>query len=119
MSVAAAFEWMNSRTERPGHEVAQDRFRLIADKIEADPSLLAIPLENIDRWLSQAPTSSDRWVEWRVLIQEAQRCSGSFQRLLVILRDDSPAAMILKGFSPFPGILGEEELERLSWNSAH
>jgi hypothetical protein len=35
--------------ERTGDTVSADRYRLIADKIEADPTLLDIPLANIAR----------------------------------------------------------------------
>ena len=119
MSAAAAFACLDSRTERTGDEVSADRFRLIADKIEADPTLLGIPLANIDRWLSQGHQSVERLEGWRSMLLEAQRTKDGMSRLLSLLRDQSWEALLWKGFSPFPGILSSEELQRLSWKSRH
>lgn len=38
--------------DRAGDEVSADRFRLMANMIEADPTLLEIPLANIARRLA-------------------------------------------------------------------
>lgn len=119
MSAAAAFAYLDSRTERTGDEVSADRFRLIADKIEADPALLAIPLENIERWLSQGHSAVARLEQWRTIFLEAQASAEGMKKLLELLRDQGWEAVLAKGFSPFPGILTDEELERLSWKSRH
>ncbi len=121
MSAAAAksYAWFNSRTERPGHEVKQDRFRLVADKIEADPTLLEIPLANIDRWLPVSQSSAKRLEQWRGIILEAKASPAGMEKLLALLRDQSAEAIFLKEFAPFPGVLNSEERSRLSWSSAH
>ena len=119
MSAAAAFAYLDSRTERTGDEVSADRFRLIADKIEADPSLLSIPLANIERWLAQGHRSVKRLEGWRAMLLEAQNTRKGMEGLLSLLRDQSWESLLWKGFSPFPGILNNEELERLSWKSRH
>lgn len=121
MSAAAAtsYAWFNSRTERPGHEVKQDRFRLVADKIEADPALLEIPLANIDRWLLVSQSSAKRLEQWRGIILEAKASATGMQKLLALLRDQSAEAVFLKEFAPFPGVLNLEERRSLSWSSAH
>lgn len=121
MSAVAAksYDWFNSRTERPGHEVKQERFRLVADKIEADPALLEIPLANIDRWLAYSQSSAKRLEQWRGIILEARASATGMQKLLALLRDQSAEGIFLKEFAPFPGILNAEERSRLSWNSAH
>ena len=105
--------------ERTGDEVSADRWRLIADKIEADPGLLDIPLGNIARWLNNGHSAVKRLTGWREIIREAQRCPEGMAKLLTLLRDEEWEAMMWKGFSPFPGILNKEELSRLSWTSSH
>jgi hypothetical protein len=119
MSAAAAFAYLDSRTERTGDEVSADRFRLIADKIEADPSLLSIPLANIERWLARGHSSVKRLEQWRGIILEAQASTSGMQCLLALLRDQSWESVFLKEFAPFPGILNSDELKQLSWTSAH
>ena len=105
--------------QRTGDEVSAERYRLIADKIEADPSLLEIPLANISRWLSQGHSAVKRLEDWRGMIHDAQSTREGMQKLLFILRDEEWESMMWKGFSPFPGILSKEELARLSWTSSH
>ena len=113
---------MSTATKSPartGDEVSADRFRLMADKIEADPALLEIPLDNIARWLALGHSSAARLEEWRAKILDAQSSPAGMARLLALLRDQSWEALLWKGFSPFPGILSAEELDRLSWTSRH
>jgi hypothetical protein len=105
--------------ERTGDEVSAERYRLMADKIEADPTLLEIPLANIARWLGQGHSAVKRLEGWRSMIQEAQTSREGMDKLLFILRDEEWESMMWKGFSPFPGILTKEELKRLSWSSRH
>ncbi len=113
------FAYLDNRTERSGDEVSADRFRLIADKIEADSRLLEIPMENIDRWLSQGHSAVQRLEEWRSLLLAAKASAAGMNALLALLRDQSWEAVFFKEFTPTPGILNKEELDRLSWISAH
>ena len=105
--------------ERTGDEVSAERYRLIADKIEADPSLLDIPLANIARWLANGHSAVQRLEGWRAMLTEAKTSRAGMQKVLDILRDEEWEAMMWKSFSPFPGILNKEELARLSWTSSH
>lgn len=102
-----------------GDEVSAERYRLIADKIEADPSLLEIPLANIARWLAQGHSAVKRLEGWRGMLLDAQTSREGLEKVLFILRDEEWESMMWKGFSPFPGILNKEELARLSWTSSH
>ena len=104
---------------RTGDEVSAERFALIAARIEADPALLAIPLANIARWLTRGHPSVERLEEWRTLILAAQQSATGMEMLLERSRDQSWEAVLLKDFSPFPGILTASDLARLSWTSAH
>jgi hypothetical protein len=119
MSAADTFADLNARPERPGDEVLADRFRLMAAKIEANPQLLAIPLENVERWLAQGHSAGERLTEWRALLIEATASEAGLAKLLELLRDPSAEAVFFKEFAPMPGILTREELDWLSWTSAH
>ncbi len=97
-----------------GDEMELAQFRLIADKIEADPSLLTIPPANIERWLGhghRAAAELRRWLEQLLAAGGSRRGMAS---LLKLLRDDSGAAREWKDFMPCAGLLTEEELGRVS-----
>jgi len=78
---------------------------LVADKLERDPALLRIPLENIDRWLANGHTAPHRLEQWREIILRAQESPEGLTELLVLLRKQSPATDRLREFAPFAGVL--------------
>lgn len=82
---------------------------LVADKIERDPALLRVPLENIDRWLANGHTAPHRLEQWRQIILRAQESPEGFRELLALLHDPSETAVHLKSFDPFPGVLNTLE----------
>ena len=82
---------------------------LVADKVERDPSLLRIPLENIDRWLANGHTAPHRLEQWRQIILRAQEAEIGFQELLMLLRGSEPATERLREFAPFAGVLTARE----------
>ena len=86
-----------------------EAYRLIADKLEANPPLLAKPLANIARWCANGIGSQDMLALWRTKIENAQRSQEDFNQLLALLRDGSEEARHLRGFSPFSGMLTREE----------
>lgn len=92
---------------------APTHYDVIADKIEAQPDLLAIPLANIDRWLAQDHSAPHRLEQWREIILGAQANAGGMARLLAILRDKGEEATHLRSFSPFPGVLTTQERRRI------
>jgi hypothetical protein len=71
--------------ERTGDEVSAERYGLIADKIEADPSLLDIPLANIARWLANGHSAVARLEGWRAMLLEAKASRAGLQKVLDIL----------------------------------
>ena len=119
MSAVDTFAYLDARAERPGDEVLADRFRLMAAKIEENPLLVAIPLENVERWLAQGHSAVERLTEWRALLIEATVSEAGLAKLLELLRDQSAEAVFFKEFAPMPGILTREELDQFSWTSAH
>ena len=94
-------------------------FCLIADKIEADPSLLEIPLANIDRWLGKSSRPRPELTKWQNLITQAKKSEAGMRTMLALLRDDSEDARWFKGFDPFPGVLTLAERTISKWISRH
>jgi hypothetical protein len=92
----------------------------IADKIEAQPELLEIPLANIERWLAQNHSSPHRLEQWRGIIIEAKASKEGLTRLLFVLRDRGEESMHLRSFSPFAGILTPQErrviIKQCAWS---
>jgi hypothetical protein len=79
---------------------------MVADKLERDPSLLRIPLENIDRWLANGYVATHRLEQWRRIIVRAQESPDEFRALLELLRESNdPTTERLKEFAPFAGVL--------------
>lgn len=105
--------------QRTGDEISGELYSFMADKIEADPALLQIGLNNIARWLAQGHSAVKRLEAWRSMILAAQTSPEGMNKLLGLLRDPSPDAVLWKDFAPFPGVLTGEELDRFSWISSH
>jgi len=102
-----------------GDRLAHQQFCLIADKIEAEPALLRIPLENIERWLARGHWAGRELSQWRQWIEAAQASAGGMKRLLDLLRDDSEETRDWKGFSPFAGVLTTKERQSFLCVSRH
>ena len=110
---------LDSIRTAPGDRIAQLRFERIAEKIEREPGLLAIPLANIARWLAQGHSARERLKGWRRMLVEARDSSEGLDRLVALLREDSTDAAEWKAFSPFAGVLTRGELDGLRWTSRH
>jgi hypothetical protein len=82
---------------------------LTADKLEREPALLRVPLENIDRWIANGHTAPHRLEEWRRIVLRAQASTEGFAALLAMLRGNEPTQERLKEFSPFAGVLTAAE----------
>ncbi len=87
-----------------------EMFRLIADKIEQDPALLQVGLENIARWLANGADQQHRLRQWEAMIIAAQTSGEGMQSLLAALREDNEKAEHLRDFAPFAGILSKPEI---------
>ncbi len=88
-------------------------YDLIADKIEANPILLDIPLANIERWLARGHSAPHRLEQWRGLIRAAKANEEDLEKLLSILRDRSEGATHLRSFDPFHGVLTQAERQKI------
>jgi hypothetical protein len=82
---------------------------LTADKLERDPLLLRIPLNNIDRWRAGGHTAPHWLEQWREIIVRAQASPEGFRDLRALLREQRPATKRLREFAPFAGVLTARE----------
>lgn len=104
---------MDEDLEIRRNPVLQQRWLYTADKIARDPSLLRIPLANIERWIAAGELGNDApLLAWRTRIEAAQAGPDGLVRLLELMRDDGEDAWFLKTCSPFPGVLTKEERRR-------
>ena len=88
--------------------------RAVADRLEQDPSLLRIPLENIDRWLARGVLSNPRsFLRWSELLENARSDASAFRRVLGLLRSDTEEARRWRDFSPFAGVLSSAERRKI------
>ena len=94
-------------------------FEAVATKIERDPGLLRIPLENIGRWLAHEHTAPHRLRQWREIILRAQDSTEGFADLLCLLRAQDEQARHLKSFDPFPGVLTSKERQEIILRCAY
>jgi hypothetical protein len=88
--------------------------RAVADKLENEPSLLRVPLENIDRWLAGGVLSNPDWfLRWREVLECARGDAAAFRRVLELLRSDAEEARRRRDFSPFAGVLSSAERRKI------
>ena len=84
--------------------------RAVADKLESDPELAQIPLENIERWLARGALSNpDAFRRWRELLDQAREKTAALRQVLELLRAETEEARGWRDFSPFAGVLSAEE----------
>ncbi|HME10015.1 MAG TPA: hypothetical protein VKG25_23355 [Bryobacteraceae bacterium] len=97
-----------------GHERIDQRsialHRAIAEKIEADPTLLSIARDNLDRWalaaqipLNDAGRSRPYADAWREILDRP------LPELLHLLTEDSERMRALRQATPFAGVLNPAE----------
>jgi hypothetical protein len=77
--------------------------RAIADKLRADPSLLEIARDNLDRWSRTGSASQVYWDAWREIL------SRPLDEILDLLVDDSERMTAMRQTSPFAGVLEPRE----------
>ena len=102
---AASFGFAN------GHNLLDERrhriHTAIADKIDADPSLLAKATANLARWTNQRSHMERGYVEWAAILKQP------WPEVASLLRSRSEDAIRLRQCSPFAGVLSERERMRI------
>ncbi len=90
-----------------GHERIDQRsialHRAIAEKIEADPKLLDIARDNLQRWAPAAARSRPYADAWREILDRP------LPELLHLLTEDSERMRALRQATPFAGVLSPAE----------
>ena len=82
--------------------------RLIAEKIDDDPSLLEIPQRNLDRWRERLQGEDlPAWAEWRELLKLP------WAQIRALIVADTEKSTRLRLSTPFPGVLTQRERWRV------
>jgi hypothetical protein len=77
--------------------------RAIAEKLRDDPALLAIALDNLDRWSRAGGRSQPYWDAWREILDRP------LPQILDLLVEESERMTALRQATPFPGVLKPAE----------
>jgi len=77
--------------------------RAIAGKLRADPSLLAIAHDNLDRWSKERGRSQPYWDAWREILNRP------LEEVLALMVEDSEKMTAMRQATPFAGILTPRE----------
>ena len=77
--------------------------RAIAEKLRANPALLDIARENLDRWSRASGRSQPYWDAWREILNR------SLEEVLELLVEDSETMTDLRQATPFAGVLEPAE----------
>ena len=90
-----------------GHERIDQRsialHAAIARKLEADPRLLVIARDNINRWWDTAGGSRPYFAEWREILERPPR------EIVALLAEDTEHMRALRQCTPFAGVLTPQE----------
>jgi hypothetical protein len=90
-----------------GHQRIDQRslalHRAIAGKLRADPSLLAVAHDNLERWSAQKGRSQPYWDAWRDILKRP------LDEVLAIMVEESERMTAMRQASPFAGILTPRE----------
>jgi hypothetical protein len=77
--------------------------RAIADKLRADPSLLAVAHDNLDRWAKERGRSQPYLDAWREILNRP------IEEVLVLMVEESEKMTAMRQANPFAGILTPRE----------
>ena len=102
----------NARDRHVNEKARLDRIRLrshrlIADKIDADRTLLEIPAQNLDRWRRVWGAELSAWAEWRELLKLP------WKEIRALIVADTEESTRLRLSTPFVGVLSQQERRRL------
>lgn len=94
-------------------------FRKVADRLEADPSLVLRAMATADRWLANGIQPRAHVVAWRDLLARSLEDDAARDELQRILREDSDEAEFRREFAPVPGVLTKAESREFSRECAY
>jgi hypothetical protein len=109
-----------SHAQLSTHPLVFKRWLFLADKLERQPDLLAIPLKNIKNWISNERLADIRpLIEWQEMIECARTCDAGMSKLLEFLRKDGEETRVMKSCSPFAGVLTRDERDQFTCAWTH
>lgn len=86
------------------------KWLFLADKLEVDPELLRIPLENIKNWRANGRLADMRFLDqWEEMITVARASDEGMEALLAFVRKNGEQTRAMKSCSPFAGVLTRDE----------
>ena len=77
--------------------------RAIAEKLRANPALIEIARENLERWSSEPGRSGRYWEAWREIL------ARPLPEVLELIVEDSERMTAMRQTSPFAGVLDPRE----------
>jgi hypothetical protein len=77
--------------------------RAIADKLRADPSLLAVAYDNLDRWSQERGRAQPYLDAWRKILDRP------LEDVLALMVEESEKMTAMRQSNPFAGILTPRE----------
>ena len=77
--------------------------RAIAEKLKANPKLLAVASDNLSRWMKEGSRAMPYFKEWEEIL------SRPLEEILKLITSDCKKMTILRQSSPFCGILDPKE----------
>jgi hypothetical protein len=90
-----------------GHQRIDQRslalHRAIAEKLRAQPALIEIARDNLDRWSLASTSSQPYWDAWREIL------SRPLPEILDLLGEESEAMAAMRQATPFAGVLEPAE----------
>jgi hypothetical protein len=90
-----------------GHQRIDQRslalHRAIAEKLRRDPALIAVALDNLERWSQSAGRSQPYWDEWRSIL------ARPLPEVLRLLEEESEHMTAMRQATPFAGVLEPAE----------
>jgi hypothetical protein len=96
------------------------KWLFLADKLERQPDLLGIALENIESWIKGGRLGDTQMLEqWKQIIEAARADRQGMEALLQLLREESEEVRSLKSCSPFAGVLTREERDQFTCAWSH
>ena len=96
------------------------KWLFLADKLERQPDLLGIALENIESWIKGGRLGDTQMLEqWKQIIEAARADRQGMEALLELLRRDGEEVRLLKSCSPFAGVLTREERDQFTCAWSH
>ena len=77
--------------------------RAVAEKLRARPELLAVALDNLDRWSNKGSRSQPYLDAWRTILAQP------LDQILLLIADETERMRDLRQSSPFAGVLDPKE----------